>query len=435
MNVIIIGAGPTGLTLGAALARRGAPATVVDPDPGPARDGSWPRRGVMQFGHAHGFRHQVLDLLQAEWPEAWTSWQELGAEPVPMRGMIEGAAPVGVRSRRSTYERALRRAAATVEGLSVVAGRVERLAEANGRVAGAVIDGAIVGADLVVDASGRLSRFAPPVGISGDTGMTYLNRTYRRRPDAPPGPMNGPVAWYGALAGYDAYVFPHERGHISVVLTRPTADRGLLVLRHEPAFEAACRAIPGVAGWVEGSHVTPTSGVMLGGSLVNLYRRQHDRPGLVTIGDAVATTAPTAGRGVAMASLQIGALLHLLDAGADPATIAQPFGQWCDRWVRPWVEDHLANDAETLRRWHGQNVDLDGPVSSAAIVAAALADPRIGGHLDGYLAMTELPSSLAPAEVLARSVYRSGWRLPVDDGPTRDELVALGRMELAARAA
>ena len=39
--------------------------------------------------------------------------------------------------------------------------------------------------------------------------------------------------------------------------------------------------------------------------------------------------------------------------------------------------------------------------------------------------MTELPASLAPAEPLARAVYESGWRAPLSEGPSRDELVDL----------
>ena len=58
---------------------------------------------------------------------------------------------------------------------------------------------------------------------------------------------------------------------------------------------------------------------MVGGRLHNVYRPQRGCPGIVAVGDSVATTAPTAGRGVAMASMQIDGLLHLLDGGADPA--------------------------------------------------------------------------------------------------------------------
>ena len=82
VRVAIIGAGPTGLFLGAALQRRGHAVTVVDRDGGPEPDGSWPRKGVMQFHHAHVFRGPVAGALRRELPEAYARWLELGAEPV-----------------------------------------------------------------------------------------------------------------------------------------------------------------------------------------------------------------------------------------------------------------------------------------------------------------------------------------------------------------
>jgi flavin-dependent dehydrogenase len=424
MDVIIVGAGPSGLTLGAALARRGHRIVAVDRDPGPAPDGSWRRRGVMQFQQAHGFRPQVRDLLLAEWPEAWHTWLDLGAEPIDLPATGASTPAVGVRSRRITYERALRRAAAEVDGLTVAVGHVDGLAERGGRVVGAVVDGSTVSADLVVDASGRLSRLTPPQ-IRGDVGMAYVSRTYRRRLGATPGALTTPFAWSARFHGYDGYAFPHEHGHVSVVIIRPTTDAGLGALRHPDAFDAACRAIPGLAAWTDTRVATPTSGVIVGGGLLNIYRRQLGRPGLVAVGDAVATTAPTAGRGLAMASMQIGALLQLLDAGVDPATIAAPFGAWCATWILPWVEDHLAFDAESVRRWQGHDLDLSQPLTSAAIVAAAQADPRIESHVADFMAMTALPASLAVAEPLARAVYETGWRQPTAEGPTRDELVSI----------
>jgi 2-polyprenyl-6-methoxyphenol hydroxylase-like FAD-dependent oxidoreductase len=430
---IIVGAGPTGLTLGATLARRGHRVVAVDRDPGPARDGSWRRRGVMQFEHPHGFRAQVRDLLVAEWPEAWQRWLDLGAEPfdLPLPG---AASPVvGVRSRRSTYERALRRAAGEVDGLAVEVGHVAGVVERDGRVVGVVVDGVTVEADLVVDAGGRVSRLSarPVAELAADTGMAYVTRTYRRRHGTAHGPMTSPVAWTGVYDGYQVYVFPHEQGHFSVVIIRPTADRRLTLLRHVEAFDAACRAIPALADWTNPALTVPTSSVLVGGRLRNIYRTELRRPGLVAVGDSVATTAPTAGRGVAMASMQIHALLRLLDAGTGPLTVVEPFGTWCDAWIRPWVDDHLAIDGEAVRLRQGHDIDLTAPLTSAAIVAAAQAEPRIATHLGGYLAMTELPASLAPAEPLARDVYNSGWRPRYSEGPTRNELVNLLQDALA----
>ena len=82
-------------------------------------------------------------------------------------------------------------------------------------------------------------------------------------------------------------------------------------------------------------------------------------------------------------------------------------------------------DAESVRRWQGEDLEPAGPMTSAAIVAAAAVDERIRAHIDGYLAMTQLPASLAPAEPIARAVYEAGWRPPVAEGPSRDELVSL----------
>ena len=285
MDVIIVGAGPAGLTLGAALARRRHHVVAVDRDPGPAPDGSWRRRGVMQFEQAHGFRPQVRDLLLATWPEAWDAWLDLGAEPFEMPAPGPSLAAVGVRSRRVTYERALRQAAAEVDGLTVAVGRVERLVEAGGRVVGVVVDGTIHRADLVVDAGGRLSRLAPPPELGADAGMAYVPGPTGGDRDAAPGPLTRPFAWSGMFQGYDAYVFPHEHGHISAVIIRPTADAHLGILRHVGSFDAACRAIPALAQWTDPRVATPTSGVMVGGGLLNLYRRQLGRPGLVAVGE------------------------------------------------------------------------------------------------------------------------------------------------------
>ena len=426
MRVATIGSGPAGLLLGAALARRGHEVLTVDRDPGPTADGAWERRGVMQFEHAHGFRPHVPMTLRAEWPQAHDAWLELGAEPaaIPLPGGEEVS--MGVRSRRSTFERALRIAAHRTPGLRLHTGHVDGLVEHGGRVAGIVVDGRPVEADLVVDASGRSGRSPDREDeLTGDCGMSYVDRVYRLRPGAEPGPMANPVFAAGNFDGYQTLVFLHEAGYFSLLFIRPTADAAMKDLRHEPVFEAACRAVPALAEWTAPGRATPATPVLVGGALRNVYRPQANRPGLVAVGDSVATTTPTAGRGIAMTCMQVGALLSLLDAGADPTTVADPFGAWCDATMRPWVEDHVVQDTEAVARWQGADVDLSRPLSSTRILDAAQVEPRINDYAPGYLSMMALPDVLAPAEPLARAVYESGWRPDYSEGPCRDELVAL----------
>ncbi len=336
-----------------------------------------------------------------------------------------------VLSRRETLERALRQAAHGLTGLELRTGHVDRLLLEGGRARGVVVDGAPLDADLVVDASGRAGRVArasgvaEPAQLGGDCGLAYVDRSFRLRDRTEPGPMNTPLGFVGELDGYQFLVFLHEDGHLSVVLVRPTADAELKLLHDEAAFVVACAAIPALALWTEPERAVPTSGVLVGGALRNVYRSQALLDGLVAVGDAVATTTPTRGRGVAMACLQIRALLQLLDEGADPVTVAGPFGEWCEQNVAPWVVDHIAIDGGMERRWRGEDIDLSGPLTSDLIADATLADPRIGAYAGGYFNMTALPGTLRPAESLAREVYATGWRPPLTDGPSRDELVEL----------
>ena len=97
------------------------------------------------------------------------------------------------------------------------------------------------GADLVIDASGRLSRLAPAPGARRrhrhGLRVSDLPQTCGRSAWT----VDQPFAWSGTFSGYDSYVFPHEHGHVSAVIIRPTADAGLGALRHLDAFNAACR--------------------------------------------------------------------------------------------------------------------------------------------------------------------------------------------------
>ena len=429
----IVGAGPTGLFLGAALQRRGHAVTVVDRDGGPEADGSWPRKGVMQFHHAHAFRGPVADALQRELPEVYGRWLELGAEPV---AMPDGQQIAGVRSQRSTFEKALRGVVSAEPGLNLLRGHVRGVRHVDGVAIGLDVDGTAVPAELVLDASGRsspvLRELGEREGFGGDCGLAYVDRLYRLRPGADPGPLAGPLAWQGDYEGYLVLVFLHEHGIFSTVILRHGHDAELKLLRHDAAYDAACAAIPGLAAWTDPDRAEPLGSVFPGGSLLNHYRGQRrtdGRPllsGLVSVGDAVGTTTPNYGRGVTLALMQAERLLDDVDAhGADLEAVRDSFDAWCAEVIAAWVRDHVDMDSARVARWSGEDVDLSEALPSDLVLAASTQDPGIAGAIGPYVSMAGGPGSLDALQGPARRVYETGWRPAYSEGPSRDELARI----------
>lgn len=431
MSTVIVGAGPTGLFTAIALARRGHRVTVVDRDQGPPRRGEWRRRGVMQFHHAHSFRGQVVEAMQAETPDVTAALVTAGATVVMAPGDPGRAA--SLRCRRLVFEHALWRCAVAEPRVQMIAAHVDAVTDRRGRATGVRVGDSMLSAELVIDASGRASRFVTALRGRGervDCGATYAGRQYRLRAGAPPGPTNSVIGLSLSFASYAAVVFVHDSGTFTVTLIHSGADDRLHRLRHDAVFDAAVRAIPGVADWVDPQRSVPMGSVLPGGRLHNGYRGQLDDAGapvltgLISVGDAVCTTTPLAGRGVALAFLQARELVRLIDHDTrDVVGLTTEFDAWCERNIRPWFVDHKYCDSERVRRWSGRDVDLARPLPSDLIVAAAAADPRLDAIVAPYVTMDAMPASLTAARPRAREIYAGGWRPTPAAGPTRDELI------------
>ncbi|MDG4666764.1 FAD-dependent oxidoreductase [Mycobacterium sp. 236(2023)] len=426
MQTVVVGAGPTGLFTAIALARRKQEVLVVDRDPGPAPDGGWQRRGVMQFEHAHSFRGPVVDALHAEIPDAVGLLETSGATVVS----DPHGSPIVLHARRALFERVLRRIASRQRGLTVATSNVRAVRRDRGRGVGIDTTTSHISADLVIDASGRASRFSREFRGTGEgapCGAAYVSRQYRLTAD--PGPLNSPVGLSLSLAGYFAVVFLHDNRTFSIVVAHDGTDPRMRRLRDSAVFEAAARAIPLVAEWIEPERATPLTPVLLGGQLYNSYHPQTKGrgdpllPGLVRVGDSVCTTTPLAGRGVALAFRQAQALVDAVTRHPrDHVSATAEFDQWCDVHLRPWFVDHMHCDTERLRRWSGGDVDLTRPLPSDLVVAAAQADPALRDAAAPYERMAALPDSLDRLQDRAAAVYAAGWRPPVASGATRDEL-------------
>ncbi|MGX9791952.1 FAD-dependent oxidoreductase [Mycobacterium sp. MMS18-G62] len=440
MRTVVVGAGPTGLFTAIALARRGYKVTVVDRDPGPPSDPTavWPRKGVMQFHHAHTFRGQVVDVLRDEMPPVLDDLIAAGARIATAEGR-----PLALLCRRATFERIMWRRAAEAQNLELVCGHVDGVTHDHGRIVGVTVDGRTLPADLVIDASGRSSRFTHgirPSAEGGDCGAVYVTRQYQLFDSADTGPMNSPIGLSLSFVGYLAIAFLHDNGAFSITLTHDGTDKRLRLLRRDEVFDDAMGTIPTLADWIDPSRAQPISPVQPGGRLYNTYRGQLDgagRPalvGLISVGDAVCTTTPLAGRGVTLALMQARELVRALEMnGADIVTATTQFDHWCTTNIRPWFDDHRYTDTDRVRRWSGGDVDVSRPLPSDLIVAAAEADPTLRNLVGPYTTMDALPVSLAAAQARARAIYARGWRPSVPDGPTREQLsAAVSRTPAAA---
>ena len=433
MRAVIVGAGPTGLYTAIALARRGHQVVVVDRDPGPESGQWWDRKGVMQFHHPHFFRRQVGDALLAEMPEVWPALLAAGGELATLPGQPSVVA--GMYCRRLTFERVLRSAAQAEPGVTLRTGHADEVCSERGRATGVKVDRHQVEADLVIDAggrSGRLTRGLRGPAEGGDCGLAYVSRQYQMLPGAARGPVNAPFGVMETYPGYLVAVFIHDNGILSALIARASTDRQLAALRAPSVFETAARVIPALAAWTHPRQAQPITAVLPGGRLYNSYRGQLNDAGhvaldgLICAGDAVCTTNPTAGRGVTTSLLQARQLIGLLEEhGRDLTTCSLAFDHWCTRNIKPWFDDHVYWDADLVRRWSGEDVDLTRPLPSDLVMAAAQADPDMMKTVGPYQAMLAPPDSLNAIQARARDIYASGWRPPTPHGPTREDLADL----------
>jgi 2-polyprenyl-6-methoxyphenol hydroxylase-like FAD-dependent oxidoreductase len=433
MRTVIVGAGPTGLYTAIALARRGHLVTVIDRDAGPDGGQWWDRKGVMQFHHPHHFRQQVVDALLAEMPEVGQGLLAAGAVPAVVPG--QPGMPAGLHCRRVTFERVLRAAAQAEPGVRLRTGHADEVCGARGRVTGVMAGGRHVDADLVIDAGGRGGRLTRPLrgpAEGGDCGIAYVSRQYQMLPGAADGPVNMPFGVMVTYPGYLVAAFIHDNRILSVLIARASTDRPLAALRTRAAFEAAARAVPALAAWTDPGRSRPLTPVLPGGRLYNSYRGQLNSAGrvpldgLICAGDSVCTTNPAAGRGVTTSLLQARQLIGLLEQhGRDLPSCSLAFDHWCAGHIKPWFDDHVYCDADLIRRWSGQDVDLTRPLPPDLLMAATQADPQMAKVIGPYQAMLALPSSLDAVQARARDIYATGWRPPMPPGPTRDELAAL----------
>lgn len=387
-RVVIIGAGFAGLLTALMLAGPGRSILLLERDPAPAMDADPEaafadrrRRGVGQLRHSHAFLARLVNTVRDAHPALLDAWTAAGCREVALADLVPSSlrdryatAPGDERlsmlvGRRTTVEAILRRHVEALDGVRIrsdafVAGLIfGDGAEAIPTATGVALEGGErLEADLVVDAAGRLSQSADWLAEQGvsmvetgqPAGIVYYTRHWRLNPgQTRPPRSSSPGA--GDLGYLKFGLFEADGGWFSATLAVPETEAGLRrVLPHASAFDAACRALPGVGPWIESERATPQTAVLGMGDLGSRWRSlvRSGRPqalGLVLVGDALIRSNPLYGRGTAFAAVEAEALARTLRASADPATRVKLYDSLVEQALRPFYDDMQAQDRRSIQ--------------------------------------------------------------------------------------
>lgn len=395
-RILVIGAGMAGLLAALLLSGEGREVIVLERDPPPPGPGAaaeggeadadhafghWRRPGVGQLRHSHAFLARLVNILRDRHPALIDQLKAAGCREMALADLLPStlkdryapepgdAAMSLLMSRRTTFEFVVRQYVEGLGGVRIRSGEfIDGLVFAEGAgtptVAGVRTQaGETIAAEVVIDAGGRCAQAVDWLGAAGvateqsgaPAGILYYTRHWRLRPGQDrPARSRSPSA---ADLGYLQFgLFEADNGWFSVTLAAPEVEtelRGALI--RPEGFDRACRALPGVAAWIEPQRSAPETKVFAMGELKSLWRRlvKDGRPtvlGLFLIGDSLIQSNPLYGRGTAFAAVEAEALARALSAGRDAAGRAILYDSLVDQALRPYYDDMQEQDRAAIRR-------------------------------------------------------------------------------------
>lgn len=381
MRIIVAGGSAAGLLTTLLLARAGHDVTVLDRDPiephGDVEEaaGAAFRAAAPHIVQPHGILPLCRELLRERLPDVLAATIAAGVAeatlPSQMPPTLVDRSPrpgderfTVLQTRRSTFDWVLRRAVANEPGVSMRSGeQVLALRSAGGtppRVTGVVTTRGELGADLVVDATGRrtpIDRWLEQIGARStavehaECGLAYYSRHYRIRDGVDlPGPPTTRVV--PQLDEFTCGIWGGDNGTMQLAVAPLVEDKRFRAVANADVHEAVLRSVPLLDAWLD--VLDPISDIFPMGGLHNSLRRLvvDGAPrviGLVAVGDSVCTTNPTLGRGLSLAMRGAADLADEVHAHGDDLTaVAVAVDDAVSVHVAPFYADQAAIDSARL---------------------------------------------------------------------------------------
>jgi 2-polyprenyl-6-methoxyphenol hydroxylase-like FAD-dependent oxidoreductase len=466
-SVVIVGGSLAGLVSGLMLARAGHQVTVLERDAASTpcsveQAARWVRPTVPQVQHAHGFLALAHSVLARRLPDVLDDMLAHGAGEYHLRQWMPPTAAgaetvsadrtddlISLGCRRTTLEWILRRRALAQSGLTfhrgvLVTGLAWRPGPLPQVIGVTTREHRTIRADVVLDASGRrtgLLRWAREAGVAleerdEDCEATAYTRFYRIIDPTVMPRMTRGSANLLVLDGCGGYSFLADNDTVAMVMARLPQDTALQALRFPDVFEAAVAAVPSLTPWVDPELTVPISPVTAMGGLRNTIRLplSHGRPrllGLHAVGDALATTNPSYGRGAPLAMAHAEIVVDGLAAEPDsPLRQAELIGHRLTELTLPYWQESVRQDRARINQWRAalglrpSTPPAPTTVPLPRLVAAAAVDAEVWVRLARATSLLDPPQAVFDDPALAARIAELDPPHPPPPAVRRVDLLA-----------